>query len=124
MNASKSSKPREKEMRRSPGNGERDRRGSAKSNRKEPLKRDQSSCYMSRIRLMPVKFWWFDPFQMFKIFNNSIIKCLMFYENWVELNGLDQVQVKEKLLNKFKYGEVWIVHPYSISIRVISELPY
>ncbi|KAJ0450011.1 hypothetical protein HanHA300_Chr15g0551701 [Helianthus annuus] len=82
-NVSKSSKPWEKAMRRSPGKGVRDRRGSAKSKRKEPLKRDQSSCYMPRIKLMPgkFKFWWFDPFQMFKIFYNSIIKCLMFYED-------------------------------------------
>ncbi|MFS7911688.1 hypothetical protein Hanom_Chr02g00121021 [Helianthus anomalus] len=103
-NAGKCSKPREKEMRRSPGNRVRDRRWSAKSKRKEPLKRDQSSCYMSRIRFMPgkFKFWWFHSFhsfQMFKIFYNSVVKYLFVYKD----------QSKRNLLIKFKCGEVWIV---------------
>ncbi|KAJ0556406.1 hypothetical protein HanRHA438_Chr07g0301071 [Helianthus annuus] len=71
-----------------------------KTEKKEPLKfkHDRSSHYMPRIRLMPgkFKFWWSDPFQIFKIFYNSTNLFLKIFEVRVELNGLDRVQVKEK----------------------------
>ncbi|KAJ0434602.1 hypothetical protein HanRHA438_Chr07g0306991 [Helianthus annuus] len=71
-----------------------------KMEKKEPLKfkHDRSSHYMPRIRFLPgkFKFWWSDPFQNFKIFYNSTIKFLTIFEDRMELNGLDRVQVKEK----------------------------
>ena len=65
---------------------------------KEPLKHDQSSRYMPRIRFLPgkFKFWWSDPFKIFKIFYYATIKFLTIFEDRVELNGLDRVQIKEK----------------------------
>ncbi|KAF5822128.1 hypothetical protein HanXRQr2_Chr01g0022891 [Helianthus annuus] len=49
-------------------------------------------------RLMPgkFKFWCSNPVKYLKFFYNSTIKFLNVYEERVELNGLDRVQVKEK----------------------------
>ncbi|KAJ0467706.1 putative transcription factor interactor and regulator CCHC(Zn) family [Helianthus annuus] len=54
--------------------------------------------YMHRIRFGPgkFKFWWSDPFKIFKIFCNSTNEVLIIVEDRVELNGLDRVQIKEK----------------------------
>ncbi|KAJ0840472.1 putative transcription factor interactor and regulator CCHC(Zn) family [Helianthus annuus] len=54
--------------------------------------------YMHRIRFLPgkFKFWWSDPFKIFKIFCNSTDEVLIICEDRVELNGLDKVQIKEK----------------------------
>ncbi|MFS8003719.1 hypothetical protein Hanom_Chr13g01217201 [Helianthus anomalus] len=40
------------------------------------------------------KFWLPDPFQTFKIFCYSALKCLTIFEDGVELNWLDGVQRK------------------------------
>ncbi|XP_076917154.1 uncharacterized protein LOC143577108 [Bidens hawaiensis] len=71
---------------------------------KKPLnvKHDQSSRYLQRIRHLPGKFKyrWSDPLLIFNsnlIFCGSIIDILMFDKFRVELNGLDRVQIKEKL---------------------------
>ncbi|KAJ0438276.1 hypothetical protein HanHA300_Chr16g0612101 [Helianthus annuus] len=71
-NASKNLKPREEAMRRTPG---------------------------IVIRwLLPgkFKFWCFNPVKYSKFFYNSTTKFLNVYEERVEVNGLDMVQVKEK----------------------------
>ncbi|KAJ0797792.1 hypothetical protein HanPI659440_Chr04g0177811 [Helianthus annuus] len=54
--------------------------------------------YMHRIRFLPgkFKFWWSDPFKIFKIFYNSTNEVLIIFEDRVELNGLDRVQINEK----------------------------
>ncbi|KAJ0907653.1 hypothetical protein HanRHA438_Chr07g0301621 [Helianthus annuus] len=71
--------------------------------KKKPLQftHDQSSRYMSCIRFLPgkYKFWWSDPFKIFKIFYNSTNIFLNIFEYRVELNGLDMVQIKEKPLD-------------------------
>ncbi|MFS7912408.1 hypothetical protein Hanom_Chr02g00129621 [Helianthus anomalus] len=41
-------------------------------------------------------FWWSDPFKIFEIFYDSTNKFLNIFEDRVELNGLDRVQIKEK----------------------------
>ncbi|KAJ0910817.1 hypothetical protein HanRHA438_Chr06g0256451 [Helianthus annuus] len=71
-NASKSSKPRDKEMRRTPG--------------------------IVFQRLLPGKFKFLcsNPLKILKSFYNFTIKFLNVYEKRVELNGLDRVQIKEK----------------------------
>ncbi|KAJ0940168.1 hypothetical protein HanRHA438_Chr02g0080351 [Helianthus annuus] len=71
-NASKRSKPREKAMRRTPG--------------------------IVFQWLMPgkFKFWCSNPLKILKSFYNSTAKFLTIYEDRVELNGLDRVQLKEK----------------------------
>ncbi|KAJ0577540.1 hypothetical protein HanRHA438_Chr05g0229471 [Helianthus annuus] len=71
-NASKSSKPREKAMRRTPG--------------------------IVFQRLLPGKFifWCFNPVKYLEFYYNSTTKFLNVYEDRVELNGLDRVQIKEK----------------------------
>ncbi|KAJ0532737.1 hypothetical protein HanPSC8_Chr09g0357491 [Helianthus annuus] len=96
---SKSTKPRENA--RKGKNRDWKRVGSwYKTEKKEPLKfkHDRSSHYMPHIRFLPgmFKFWWSDPFQIFKILYNSTNLCLKIFEVRVELNGLDRVQVKEK----------------------------
>ena len=114
MSNTKKSKPREKTRIKAPGNWSELRVGSWCKRKKEPLKHDQSSRYMPRIRFMPgkFKFWWSDPFKNFKLFHNgfkfklfyqhfksvynSTAKFLTIYEDREELNGLDRVQVKEK----------------------------
>ncbi|KAJ0548130.1 hypothetical protein HanIR_Chr08g0380091 [Helianthus annuus] len=72
VNVSKSSKPREKAMRRTPG--------------------------IVIQRLLPGKFKFLcsNPVKYLKIFYNSTTKILNVYEDRVELNGLDRVQIKEK----------------------------
>ncbi|KAJ0534747.1 hypothetical protein HanIR_Chr09g0423121 [Helianthus annuus] len=59
---------------------------------------DRSYRYMPRIRFLPgkYKFWWSDPLQNFKLFYYSTIRFLTTFEDRVELNGLDRVQIKEK----------------------------
>ncbi|KAJ0605320.1 hypothetical protein HanRHA438_Chr02g0085391 [Helianthus annuus] len=54
--------------------------------------------YISRIRIDPGKFkyWWSDPFKIFKIFYYSTSKLLIIFEDRVELNGLDRGWIKEK----------------------------
>ncbi|KAJ0441627.1 hypothetical protein HanIR_Chr16g0799911 [Helianthus annuus] len=71
-NASKSSKPREKAMRTTPG--------------------------IVIQRLLPGKFKFLcsNPVKYLKIFYNSTTNILNVYEDRVELNGLDRVQIKEK----------------------------
>ncbi|KAJ0936375.1 hypothetical protein HanRHA438_Chr03g0130321 [Helianthus annuus] len=71
-NARKSYKPREKAMRRTPG--------------------------IVIQRLLPGKFKFLcsNPVKYLKIFYNSTTKILNVYEDRVELNGLDRVQIKEK----------------------------
>ncbi|KAJ0614464.1 hypothetical protein HanIR_Chr02g0062731 [Helianthus annuus] len=71
-NARKSSKPREKAMRRTPG--------------------------IVFQWLLPGKFKFLcsNPLKIVKSFYNSTTKFLNVYEKRVELNGLDRVQVKEK----------------------------
>ncbi|KAF5814747.1 hypothetical protein HanXRQr2_Chr03g0114601 [Helianthus annuus] len=61
-------------------------------------KHDCSYHYMPRIRSIPgkLKYWWSDLFKIFKIFHYSALKCLTVFEDRVELNELDRVQVKEK----------------------------
>ncbi|KAJ0433769.1 hypothetical protein HanIR_Chr17g0873941 [Helianthus annuus] len=76
-----------------------------KTKKKEPLKfkHDRSSHYKPRIRFLPgmFKFWWSDPFKILKLkflksFYYSTIIFLNIFEDRVELNGLDRVQIKEK----------------------------
>ncbi|KAJ0555263.1 hypothetical protein HanIR_Chr07g0300061 [Helianthus annuus] len=71
-NARKSSKPREKAMRRTPG------------------------IVFQRLLPGKFKFWYFKPVKYLKFFNNSTIIFLNVFEDRVELNGLDRVQIKEK----------------------------
>ncbi|KAJ0513127.1 putative transcription factor interactor and regulator CCHC(Zn) family [Helianthus annuus] len=54
--------------------------------------------YISRIRFDPGKFkyWWSNPFKIFKIFYYSTNKLLIIFEDRVELNGLDRGWIKEK----------------------------
>ncbi|KAJ0577949.1 hypothetical protein HanIR_Chr05g0241841 [Helianthus annuus] len=54
--------------------------------------------YMHRIRFGPgkFKFRWSDPLRFFKIFYYSTKNFFNVYEDRVELNGLDRVQIKEK----------------------------
>ncbi|KAF5809919.1 hypothetical protein HanRHA438_Chr04g0173111 [Helianthus annuus] len=97
----KSEKPREKAKKRKRKDLNRKRiEGWGEMEKKKPLQftHDQSSRYMSCIRFLPgkYKFWWSDPFENFKIFYNSTIKFLTIFEDRMELNGLDRVQVKEK----------------------------
>ncbi|KAF5814503.1 hypothetical protein HanXRQr2_Chr03g0111821 [Helianthus annuus] len=99
INETKKSKPREKARKRKIKNRDwLQVKSWYKEERNEPLKQDHSSHYMPRIRFMPgkFKFWWSDPFLIFKFFYNSTIKFLIVYEERVELNGLDRVQIKEK----------------------------
>ena len=95
----KSEKPRKKAKKRKEKVLNRKRiEGWGEMERKEPFTRDHSSRYMPRIRFIPgnFKFWWSDPFQIFKIFYNSTNLFLKIFEVRVELNGLDRVQVKKK----------------------------
>ncbi|KAJ0621286.1 hypothetical protein HanIR_Chr01g0006961 [Helianthus annuus] len=95
----KSEKPREKAKKRKEQVLNRKRiEGWGKMEKKEPFTHDHSSRYMPRIRFLPgmFKFWWSDPFQIFKIFYNSTNLFLKIFKVRVELNGLDRVQVKEK----------------------------
>ncbi|KAF5782985.1 hypothetical protein HanXRQr2_Chr11g0502631 [Helianthus annuus] len=95
-NATKKSKPREKAKKRKRKDGKKKRiEGWYK---KEPLAHDQYSLYMSRIWFLPgkYKFWWSDPLRIFKIFYYSTSKFLTIFEDRVEINGLDRVQIKEK----------------------------
>ncbi|KAJ0466346.1 hypothetical protein HanIR_Chr14g0671051 [Helianthus annuus] len=97
----KSEKPREKAKKRKRKDLNRKRiEGWGEMEKKKPLQftHDQSSRYMSCIRFLPgkYKFWWSDSFENFKIFFNSTIKFLTIFEDRMELNGLDRVQIKEK----------------------------
>ncbi|KAJ0611185.1 hypothetical protein HanHA300_Chr01g0012361 [Helianthus annuus] len=82
----KSTKPRERAKKRKRKDQKRKRtEGLNKKKKEKPLnfKHDQSSHYMPRIRFLPgkFKFWWSDPFQIFKIFYNStniFLKILRF----------------------------------------------
>ena len=99
VNAIRKTKPRDKAKRRKRNDRDWLRvRSWYSKERKEPMKYTQSSRYMPHIRFLPGKFKdrWSDPFVNFKFFSNSIIKFLFFYEDRMELNGLDRVQVKEK----------------------------
>ncbi|KAF5759593.1 hypothetical protein HanXRQr2_Chr16g0743131 [Helianthus annuus] len=95
----KSEKPREKAKKRKEKDLNRKRiEGRGEMEMNEPFTHNRSSHYMPRIRFMPGKFnfWLSDPFLIFKFLYNSAIKVLIIYEEWVELNGLDRVQIKEK----------------------------
>ncbi|KAJ0575695.1 hypothetical protein HanIR_Chr05g0215691 [Helianthus annuus] len=70
-NARKSSKPREKAMRRTPG------------------------IVFQRFLPGKFKFLCSNPLKFLKSFYNSTVKFLNVYEKRVELNGLDRVQIKE-----------------------------
>ncbi|KAJ0495833.1 hypothetical protein HanIR_Chr12g0613361 [Helianthus annuus] len=100
------SRPREKAKKRKKKDLNRKRiEGWCKMEKKKTLQftHDQSSRYMPRIRLIPgkFKFWWSGPFKILKLkflksFYYSTIIFLNIFEDRVELNGLDRVQVKEK----------------------------
>ncbi|KAJ0895829.1 hypothetical protein HanRHA438_Chr08g0327651 [Helianthus annuus] len=94
------SRPRERARKKEPGNRRWFWVGRWAKQKMEQLKckHDRSYRYMPRIRSIPGKFryWWSDPFKIFKIFHYSALKCLTVFEDRVELNGLDRVQVKEK----------------------------
>ncbi|KAJ0852121.1 hypothetical protein HanRHA438_Chr14g0634571 [Helianthus annuus] len=100
----KSEKPREKAKERKKKDLNQKRiEGWGEMERKESFTHDRSSHYMPRIRFLPgmFKFWWSDPFKILKLkflksFYYSTIIFLNIFEDWVELNGLDRVQIKEK----------------------------
>ncbi|KAJ0864211.1 hypothetical protein HanPSC8_Chr12g0539271 [Helianthus annuus] len=97
--AEKSTTPQERAKKRKIKDLNRKRiEGWGEMERKKPFTHDHSSRYMPRIRFLPgkFKFWWSDPFRIFKIFYNSTNLFLKIFEVRVELNGLDRVQVKEK----------------------------